>query len=300
MDQHKSVSLLAPAKVNVGLEVLRQRPDGFHDVNTLYAAIDLCDELELHVRTDGRFTCVVEGNAQLKEEAVEDNLCVRALWSVRELLASTGYDLPGIEVRLRKWIPTGAGLGGGSSDAALTMRGVLEMCEKTVDFAELAEKAAGLGSDVPFFLKGGLALAGSRGQHLSTMQVALPWTLLLVNSGIHIPTPWAYRAINRTDERPATDLVAALHHGVNNPQTLRATLTNDFEEPIFAHYPELERIKEQLYQAGAFFALMSGSGSTMFGLFEKKEQASEAEQSFSEYWTKVTKFCQGGGMKAEG
>ncbi len=293
MNQHKSISLRAPAKVNLGLEVLRRRPDGFHDVNTVYAAIDLCDEIELRVRADNRFTCVVEGNSQLKEEAPEDNLCVRALWGARDLLAPTGYDLPGVEVRLRKWIPTGAGLGGGSSDAALTLRGALDLWGQTVDSAKLAEKAAELGSDVPFFLKGGLALAGSRGQRLSTVPVALPWTLLLVNPGIHIPTPWAYRAINRTDERPATDLVAALHHGVRNPQSLRTTLTNDFEEPIFAHYPELERVKEQLYQAGAFFALMSGSGSTMFGLFEKKEQAAEAEKSFSEYWTKVT------GMRAE-
>ena len=294
MDNNQRTVLLlqAPAKVNLGLEVLRRRPDGFHDVNTIYAAIDLCDEIELQVRDDGQFVCNVEGNSRLMEEDPQDNLCVRALRTVRALFPEEA-DVPGIEVLLRKRIPIGAGLGGGSSDAALTMLGALQLWGKTVESAVLQQKAAELGSDIPFFVNGGVALAGSRGEHMKSLNVELPWTALLVNPGLHIATPWAYGAINRQGERAATDLEAVLKAGIVNPYALQELMANDFEAPVFAHYPQLKGIKERLYNAGAFFALMSGSGSTLFGLFQTREQALEAQRRFPEYWTGTAAFQTG-------
>lgn len=279
--------LSAPAKINLGLQVLRRRPDGYHDINTVFAAVDLCDELELTARDDGRIVCRVEGNAQLAEEPAENNLCVRAARALREAAGVR----EGAELLLRKHIPTGAGLGGGSSDAAAVLAGCARLWNLSVPPADLAEIGAQLGSDVPFFLGSGPAVARSRGEVLEPLDLFLPWTVLLVNPGIHVPTPWAYRALNRTGSLPADDLAAALRGGTEHPHLLRERLVNDFEEAVFAEHPELKRIKERMYDAGALLALMSGSGSTMFGLFADGEGARKGESAFGEYWSRTVGFC---------
>lgn len=279
--------LSAPAKINLGLQVLHRRPDGYHEINTVFAAVDLCDELELTARDDGRIVCRVEGNPQLAEEPAENNLCVRAARALREAAGVR----EGADLLLRKGIPTGAGLGGGSSDAAAVLAGCARLWNLSVAPADLAEIGAQLGSDVPFFLGSGPAVAGSRGEVLEPLDLFLPWAVLLVNPGIHVPTPWAYRALNRTDRRPADDLAAALRGGMENPHLLRERLVNDFEEAVFAEHPELKRIKERMYDAGALLALMSGSGSTMFGLFADGEGARKGESAFGEYWSRTVGFC---------
>lgn len=283
MNRPENIVVQAPAKINLGLEVLRRRPDGFHEVNTIYAAVGLYDTVELRSRDDQQFTCMVEGDRTLGQESPEDNLCVRALRKARELAMAADAHPCGVDVFLHKRIPTGAGLGGGSADAALTMLGAFTMWGIIPDFDDVSAAAAELGSDVPFFLKGGVAQAGSRGERLHSLDLDLPWAVLLVNPGVHISTPWAYRAINRTGQRDATDLAGALRRGLDHPETLRESLANDFEDAVFLHHPVLLDIKDRLYKAGAFFALMSGSGSTMFGLFRTLEQAQAAGQSFSEF-----------------
>ena len=277
---------MAPAKINLGLEIIRRREDGYHDINTVFAAIALCDEITLRLRDDQEITCVVEGNDQLREESPENNLCVKAVRSVCEHL---GEDR-GVDIHLQKNIPTGAGLGGGSSDGGAVLRGILKLLGREEEEAILPEIAASLGSDVPFFLRGGVALGTSRGEILYTLDLELPWHCLIINPGIHIPTPWAYREVDRRMEREATDLEMELRKGMKDPLGMRRHFVNDFEPPVFATYPEIGEIKERLYHHGTLFALMSGSGSTVFGLFETKEKAEEAAEGFNQYWHRITRF----------
>ena len=275
--------LRAPAKINLGLEVLRRRSDGYHDLNTAFAALDLHDSITLARRDDGQIKLSVVGNPELGSDA--SNLCVRAALALRD---HVGDRTLGLEIELEKRIPIGAGLGGGSSDAAGVLKGAAALWGVDVGNGELSELASALGSDVPFFLRAGLAIAGSRGETLNPVDLALPFAILLVNPGIHIATPWAYQQVARNSERPATDLELILRRGVLNPEILRAELVNDFEPAMFGHYPQLARIKERLYDAGAVFALMSGSGSTMFGLFGTAAEATAAALEFAPYWTCVT------------
>jgi 4-diphosphocytidyl-2-C-methyl-D-erythritol kinase len=274
----------APAKINLGLEVIRRRADGYHDINTVFIPLDLYDEILLRLLDDGRIELRVEGNDELG--AGPDNLCIRAAIALRERL---GCEELGLDITLTKRIPMGAGLGGGSSDAASILLGAASLWGDTqgVPRPILHEIAASLGSDVPFFLLGGAAQASSRGEDLRPLDITLPYTVLLVNPGIHVPTPWAYGMVGRTDERPASDLPALIDQGMRSPELLRTAILNDFEPAIFNAHPLLAELKERLYAHGALFALMSGSGSTMFGLFSDAEGAEKAAGHFKDYWSVV-------------
>jgi 4-diphosphocytidyl-2-C-methyl-D-erythritol kinase len=274
-----SLAMLAPAKLNLGLEILRRRPDGFHDLNTVFAALTFGDTVTLRLRGDRRITCSVAG-ADLAAD--ESNLAVRAGLGLRE---RTGVDA-GLDIAIEKRIPMGAGLGGGSSDAAAVLMGAPRIWGVPVAMEMLEEAALELGSDVPFFLRGGVARAGSRGEELEVLDVALPWAVLLVNPGIHVATPKAFAAVGRTGEREASDIPATL----GEPAAMRDRLVNDFEVAVFAMHPELGSIKQELYDAGAHFALMSGSGSTLYGLFATDAEAHAAAARFPHAWTAVTRF----------
>lgn len=272
--------LRAPAKINLGLEVLRRRSDGYHDINTIFATVDLCDEIELSLRRDSQILCRVEGAPTLESD--ERNLCVGALGHLQRLI---GNDAPGFDILLRKNIPIGGGLGGGSSDAAAVLLGAAELLgDSAINPSILAEIAATLGSDVPFFLSGGVATATSRGEVLHPLAIELPWHVLLVNPGIHVATSWAYAAVGRTTERPASDLERILRAGVDHPERLRREMVNDFEKGVFEAHPLLGKIKEALYEAGADLALMSGSGATVFGLFRDKGDGEAAARRLGLWW----------------
>ncbi|MBS1912203.1 MAG: 4-(cytidine 5'-diphospho)-2-C-methyl-D-erythritol kinase [Bacteroidetes bacterium] len=275
--------LRAPAKINLGLEVIRRRPDGYHDINTVFATVDVCDRISLRPRLDGEITLRVSGNPELESGA--SNLCVRAAAALRQRL---GNPRLGVDIVLEKHIPMGAGLGGGSSDAAAVLRGASELWgARELENGDLEEIGLQLGSDVPFFISGGIAHARGRGERLRPVAIALPYVALLVNPGIHISTPWAYARIARTGERAETDLVSLLERSAADPSVLSKELGNDFEPAAFETYPLLGAIKEALYRAGAQVALMSGSGATMFGLFGTLGQAQVAARSFADYWHAV-------------
>lgn len=283
MNMTPEMVLRAPAKINLGLEVLRRRPDGFHDLNTVFVALDLCDEIVLNERTDGAVAISVVGDPSIPSDF--SNLCVRAATALQSAAGTAN----GVDIVLRKHIPAGAGLGGGSSDAAAVLAGAAELWGLDAGVRQhLPTIAAELGSDVPFFLQGGIMLAGGRGERLCALDLALPFTVLLVNTGRHVPTPWAYRQVGRTSERSATDLVGTLRRGIPDPAVLRAGVVNDFEPAVFEEYPELAGVKRRLYESGAVFALMSGSGSTVFGLFEDESAALSARERFAGMWTTVT------------
>jgi 4-diphosphocytidyl-2-C-methyl-D-erythritol kinase len=264
--------------------ILGRGGDGYHDLNTVFAALTIGDTVTLKARDDDRIVCSVAG-ADLPAD--ETNLAVRAAIRLR---AAIGGD-QGLEIAIDKRIPMGAGLGGGSSDAATVLMGAPVVWNRSVSDEMLERTALELGSDVPFFLRGGVAVAGSRGEELTPLAIDLPWYVLLVNPGIHVATPAAFAAVGRTGERAATDIAGALAGAVGDPATMRARIVNDFEEAIVAAHPIIGAIKSELYAAGAVFALMSGSGSTVYGLFADRSAAEDAAARLSKYWTAVCRFA---------
>ena len=261
----------AYAKINLGLFVVRRRGDGYHDIETVFHRIDLFDRLTFEVRD----------NVELRTSsdaipADERNLCYRAATLLREQFGVR----KGAAIVLEKNIPVGAGLGGGSSDAAATLLALAKLWELPIDERAMAALALRLGSDVPYFLKEGSAEAGGRGEILEYFPLALPSTILVVNPGIHVSTQWAYSQIEVRNEGPTHHLKEALLANRHSTSRLITSIRNDFEEPVFREFPAVGALKHDLFDAGASFALMSGSGSTVYGLFDKAESAQVLAERF--------------------
>lgn len=244
---------LPKAKINLGLRILRRRTDGYHDIETLLLPIPLRDALE-----------VLPSDGEMKYdfgdwgEPSEDNLVVRAYHLVKE----THPELPPVEIILRKRIPTGAGLGGGSSDASNMLLLLDELFELKMSYHEMHQMATQLGADCPFFLRDEPQLAEGIGEKLSPFPLHIEGKVLtLLHSDLHISTAEAYGGVVPSEAGPSLREVLA-----RPIEEWRQTLHNAFEPHIFQRYPILAHGKEQLYQAGATYAAMSGSGSTLFAL----------------------------------
>ncbi len=253
----------APAKINLGLRVLRRRPDGYHDIETVLLRIPWTDRLTLTPADRFTFTC---SDPALPTD--ERNLCVRAARHLAELLHQplTGW------LHLDKRVPYGAGLGSGSSDAAATLRLLLRSWKHPLAANDLHQLAATLGSDVPFFLlPTQAALATGRGEQLQPLPTYhFPFHLVVLVPSFRIATAEAYRLVQpRASRRPSlVEIVAS-----NDPERWRRELQNDFEAPLFARYPELKTLKQWLLQCGAVYAALSGSGSALFGVFTERHRA---------------------------
>jgi 4-diphosphocytidyl-2-C-methyl-D-erythritol kinase len=264
--------LFPPAKVNLGLNVLHKRSDGYHAIETGMLEVPFFDVLELlpAEKTDFKQSGLeISGN-------VEDNLCMKAY-----RLMETSYQLPSVYMHLRKQIPFGAGLGGGSADATYVLKGLNELFSLQLDDEQLRLLASQLGSDCSFFVAGGAAIARGRGEEISPIDLSLQGTWIkLVNPGIHVSTAEAYSGV-RFSSSP-TNLESIL---LCDKEEWRERLKNDFEPSIFERYPAIGIIKDQLYEEGAFYAAMSGSGSTLFGLYEK-----EPKKSFNSYFEFIGSF----------
>jgi 4-diphosphocytidyl-2-C-methyl-D-erythritol kinase len=248
------------AKINLGLFIKGKRPDGYHLLETLLWPLPgLHDDLDL--AENGQAHCSIETTGIALDGKPEDNLCVRAWQRLRQEVPG----LPGVHIRLCKRIPAGAGLGGGSADAAFVLRGLNSLFRLGFEDGELAGFAASLGADVPFFIYGQPMLASGTGTELEAFELAAGFRIELITPPIHSSTAEAYRALDYRACDPARDLRRVL---AQPRATWRAALVNDLEAPVFARYPELARIKAELYAKGAFYAAMSGSGSAVFGLFE--------------------------------
>jgi 4-diphosphocytidyl-2-C-methyl-D-erythritol kinase len=276
----REVRIPACAKINLRLEVLGKRADGYHELRTIFQTISLHDTLQLrHSRRPG-ISLTVHGNAWLSQEAVKKNLVYRAAEALqRELKVRSG-----VEISLDKKIPAGRGLGGGSSDAAAALLGYLRLTDKKLPPSELLQIAAALGADVPFFLYGGTALGIGRGEEIYPLPDAPPFTLLVVSPGdIHVPTPDAYRWLHAPSLASLTKAAAAhklmefcaLCWSAQGP-----VLSNDFEEAVFQRYPRLAKIKRVLLHEGASEALLAGSGSAVFGVFPSPAKARRAAVGF--------------------
>jgi len=245
------ISIAAPAKINLSLRILGKRPDGFHELETLMAPIQLADMLEISHGV-GKGITLTCNDPELTTG--EDNLCVKA---ARAFLMSTGLE-HGIAITLLKKIPHGAGLGGGSSDAAAVLKGLNQLFDHPLVFEELEQIAATLGSDVPFFLGEGPAWCRGRGEVLETASAIPHRTLLLIKPPFPVPTAWAYKRYAELSGSPSKL--------VEEPAQFSGAIQiiNDLERPVFEKYLLLPVMKSWLrQQANVESAFMTGSGSTM-------------------------------------
>lgn len=245
----------APAKINLGLHVLRRRSDGFHAIESVLLPIGWFDTVTVRPAADLSMTC------SDRSLPVDDrNLCRRA---ARRLAEAAGIPA-GAAIHLDKRIPVGAGLGGGSSDAAAALRLLAKCWKLSPSEHDLRRIAQQIGSDVPFFLEGRAAYATGRGGVLEPLEYACPYTLLVVKPPVSIATPDAYGLVEPSD-KPRPDLRTLVRS--DDLDRWSAELTNDFEQPVFARYPQIRAVKERLLEEGAAFASLSGSGSAVFGVF---------------------------------
>lgn len=273
--------LRALAKINLGLKVLDRRADGYHELRTVFQTISLADTLEVEF-TPARGTSV----SVRSDPVIGDNLVERAARLAFEAMRVTGR----AEFRLKKRIPMGAGLGGGSSDAAAVLLALPVLVGRRVPLATLMDAAACLGSDVPFFLLGGTAVAVGRGTEVYPLPDRPPAQGLLITPGVHVSTTEAYRALNRTagglTSAAWQNMISSFQSCVWNqgmaPQgaSLPATGENDFEPVVFLRHPQLKSLKRRLERLGASPALLSGSGSALFGLFAGRDEAERARLGF--------------------
>ena len=262
----------APAKINLGLHVLRKRPDSYHDIETVFLRIPWTDRLTARAAGRLALTC---SNDRLPTG--RDNLCLEAAYRLAEAYGVR----EGAALHLEKRLPFGAGLGGGSSDAAATLRLLSELWGLNASEERLHALAAGLGSDVPFFLGPPVAYATGRGEKLTPLvdgraggePYRFPFALVVVVPPVHVATAEAYRAVRpRADGRPDLRAVVAS----NDLARWRADLANDFEAPVYEAHPEVCEVKLMLVEAGAGYASLSGSGAAVYGVFESDEQAQRA------------------------
>ncbi len=267
----KRIILKAPAKINLGLNIISKREDGFHNLETIFYPVeDLYDTLIFEEA--GEYSLVEEQPLSIPPE---DNLITKAH---RMLEEHTGEKLP-VKITLNKKIPLGGGLGGGSSDAAKTLLGINEFFELNIPKRELYKYALQLGSDVPFFLLARPAFAESRGEILLTLNFKINYPVLLVNPGIQVSTKESFENIQPVDEHIDYLQISSLQE--TEMVKLNSLLKNDFEAYVFNRYPEVEKIKHELLECGAFFALMSGTGSTVYGIFEDIGPAMKAKEKFA-------------------
>lgn len=245
------------AKINLGLYVVEKRSDGFHNLETLFYPVPWCDALEVVLAKGAESTLSISGlNVDGKPE---QNLVMRAF-----RLFQQEYNLPNVDIYLHKVIPFGAGLGGGSADAAQMLLLLNRRFNLGLSDVKLAEYAAMLGSDCPFFIYNRPMMASGRGEILTPFDISLSgYTIVLVKPSFGISTPEAFAGIK--PKKPAIAIAKAVALPVEEWKEL---LLNDFEPHLFEKYPLLGEIKQQLYTCGAVYASMSGSGSTIFGLFK--------------------------------
>ena len=279
-------------KINLGLNIIRKRADGYHDLETVFYPVKLRDVLEVvpmdvrQERIENRLQSTVYSPQLTVSFSTtglningdqNNNLCIKAY----HLLQKDFQSLPPIKMHLHKTIPMGAGLGGGSADGAFTLKLLNDKFNLNLSTDQLVHYALQLGSDCPFFIINQPCFANSRGEVLEKISLDLSaYKFIIVNPGIHISTVWAFAQI--IPQQPAISIKDIIHPPLNKWKGL---LKNDFEAALMKVYPSIQQIKEQLYNAGAVYVSMTGSGSTLFGIFEKDHTVKTNLPS--EYFTQI-------------
>ncbi len=247
-------------KINLGLHILNKREDGFHNLETVFYPVSIKDALEVIAVNDTELHFTQTGLTVDGNEA--DNICVKAY----QLLKKDFPQLPAAKIHLHKTIPMGAGLGGGSADGAFTLQLLNTKFQLQLTQQQLINYALQLGSDCPFFIINKPCFATGRGEILEPVTLDLStYKIAIVNPGIHVNTGWAFSQL-----APATPAKSIKQIIAQPVQTWKHELKNDFEDAVFAAHPLIKSIKETLYNEGAVYAAMSGSGSTVFGIFSEE------------------------------
>jgi 4-diphosphocytidyl-2-C-methyl-D-erythritol kinase len=273
----REIRIPAFAKINLRLDILGKRADGYHELRTIFQTISLHDELKLWTSRRPGVSLTIHGNELLSREPIRKNLVYKAVDALRRELKIRS----GVEMELHKKIPAGGGLGGGSSDAAAALLGYLRLTGKKLPTARLIEIAASLGADVPVFLLGGRALGVNRGDEIYPLADIQKQSILVVAPrDIRVSTPSAFRWVN----------APALTKAASNPKLWEfcalcwsaqgSGLSNDFERPVFRRHPRLAQIKRDLLRRGALEASLAGSGSAVFGVFPSPALARRAAVGF--------------------
>jgi len=246
------------AKINLGLNILRKRADGYHDISTVFYPIGLSEMLEITLNDKSEIEWVNTGLPIDCE--MEKNLVVKAY-----RMLDAQFNLPGVIMQLHKTIPFGAGLGGGSADAAFALVALNEFFKLGLSKQELASFAANLGSDCAFFVYNQACVASGRGEILSPIDFSLKGKhLLLITPQVHVSTAMAYAGVT-----PSIPPILPEYIVQKDIQEWKDYLVNDFEKSVFASFPELKYWRDKLYEEGALYAAMSGSGSSLFGIFDQ-------------------------------
>ncbi len=272
------INLKVPAKINLFLRVLDKRSDGYHNIDSVMQTINLYDDLTLEKSDNLELIC-----EDLPNLPAESNLAYKAA----EIVSQQAY-IPGVKIVLKKAIPSGAGLGGGSADAAFVIRGLMSLYKLNLDIDQLLDMSTSLGADVPFFLGRGQARVGGIGNIMQDIRLPLSYRILVVKPPFSVDTSTAYVGLDRlregkfslTNDRKNT----LLHRNLTDHDFVRIakTFINDLEEIVFSWYSELIQVKKYLLDAGAFHAGMSGSGSSVFGLFTPDNRIDETARRLTE------------------
>lgn len=273
--------LLPNCKINIGLNIVSKRPDGYHNLETIFFPIPLRDNLEFkEIENEDVPYRLVSGGVPI-EGKPEDNLIVKVYLDMK-----AEFNLPALELSLYKNIPMGAGLGGGSSDAAAMMKGLNEAYNLQLSAEDMEKRLAKFGADCPFFVRNKPAYATGIGDELTNCNVSLKDKfIVLVKPDVFVSTKEAYAHV--TPKLPAIPLAEAIKLPI---ETWKEQIVNDFEQSVFPFHPELPAIKQTLYDMGAVYASMSGSGSTMYGIFNRPTP--EANEVFDKCFVYTKKLIE--------
>ncbi len=267
------ISLLSPAKINLRLEIISKREDGYHEIETIFHKINIFDEISLETTSDHKIALTVDDPSI---PADKTNLVYKA---ASLLFKSIGIN-PGIKIDLRKKIPSGAGLGGGSSNAAITLIGLNRLLNLKLANKKLKEIAFQLGADVPFFLTDSTtASASGIGEKIKNIETNDKMWFLVIFPGFTVSTAWAYKSFSKYNLLTKSTKNNIINNYKTDINTVKSLLYNDFESVVNNRYPEVTVIKEQLIKTGAQGTLLSGSGSSVFGIYPDKKSALKASSS---------------------
>jgi len=264
------------AKINIGLRILEKREDGYHNIESVFYPVGWCDALEaVKQEGDGKMRLHLAG-ISLPGKRITDNLCTKLYKSLEKK-----YKLPSLDVWLLKAVPIGAGLGGGSSDAAHFMKMLNELCGLNISVEEMKQHVAALGSDCLFFIDNTPVLASGRGEVTEAIDLDLSsYYISIIYPEILISTPFAYSLVTANPKGESLKKLVS----VNKINDWKHSVVNDFEAPIIEKYPAIGDIKVELYKQGAAYAAMSGSGSAVYGMFKEKKDLTKHFPTYK-IWT---------------
>ena len=254
--------IFSNCKINLGLRVLRKRADGYHDLETVFYPVPFNDIIEVIRTEQSQPPAVFSSSGITLDVAPEQNLCMKAYTLLRQW-----HELPPLQLHLHKNVPSGAGLGGGSADATFTLKLLNSKFNLGLTTERLLDLALQLGSDCPFFIINKPCLATGRGELFEPVDLSRlkNYKLVVVTPGIHVSTAWAFGNLRINNDGPSVKEIIA-----QPVETWKQALVNDFEEVVFAEHPSIRSIRDKLYEQGAVYAAMSGSGSAVYGLFDKE------------------------------